>query len=54
MDLGEYAAIRARFVLHDRDASFSAAFDAVFQSAGSDTLHSDHPVTHESCQAESG
>jgi len=23
-----------RFVLHDRDASFSAAFDAVFQSAG--------------------
>ena len=25
---------RVRFVLHDRDASFTAAFDAVFQAAG--------------------
>ena len=33
MDLDDVG-IRARFVLHDRDASFSAAFDAVFQSAG--------------------
>jgi putative transposase len=33
MDLDD-AGIRVRFVLHDRDASFSAAFDAVFQSAG--------------------
>jgi transposase InsO family protein len=33
MDL-EDPGIRVRFVLHDRDASFSAAFDAVFQSAG--------------------
>ena len=33
MDLDD-ASIRVRFVLHDRDASFSAAFDAVFQSAG--------------------
>ena len=33
MDLDD-ASIRVRFVLHDRDASFSAATDAVFQSAG--------------------
>jgi transposase InsO family protein len=33
MDLDD-ASIRVRFVLHDRDASFSAAFDAVFQPAG--------------------
>jgi putative transposase len=33
MDLDD-ASIRVRFVLHDRDASFSAAFDEVFQSAG--------------------
>ena len=25
---------RAKFVLHDRDASFTQAFDAVFQAAG--------------------
>ncbi len=38
MDLDD-AGIRARFVLHDRDASFSAAFDAVFQSAGIRVIH---------------
>jgi putative transposase len=30
----EDAGTRVKFVLHDRDASFSAAFDAVFQAAG--------------------
>jgi transposase InsO family protein len=39
MDLDD-AGIRARFVLHDRDASFSAKFDAVFQSAGITVIHS--------------
>ena len=34
------AGIRAKFVLHDRDASFSAAFDALFQSAGIRVIHS--------------
>ena len=33
MDL-EDAGIRVKFVLHDRDASFTAAFDAAFQAAG--------------------
>jgi len=33
MDL-EDAGTRAEFVLHDRDASFTATFDAVFQAAG--------------------
>jgi putative transposase len=33
MDL-EDAGTRAKFVLHERDASFTAAFDAVFQAAG--------------------
>jgi putative transposase len=33
MDLGD-TATRAKFVLHDRDASFTQAFDAVFQAAG--------------------
>jgi hypothetical protein len=33
MDL-EDAGTRAKFVLHDRGASFTAAFDAVFQAAG--------------------
>jgi hypothetical protein len=33
MDLKDTGA-RVKFVLHDRDASFTAAFDAVFQSAG--------------------
>ena len=33
MDLGD-AGTRAKFVLRDRDASFTQAFDAVFQAAG--------------------
>ena len=33
MDL-EDAGTRVKFVLHDRDASFTAGFDAVFQAAG--------------------
>ena len=33
MDLGD-AGTRAKFILHDRDASFTQAFDAVFQAAG--------------------
>ena len=33
MDL-EDAGTRVKFVLHDRDASFTAAFDAVFQAGG--------------------
>jgi putative transposase len=33
MDL-EDAGTRAKFVVHDRDASFTAAFDSVFQAAG--------------------
>jgi len=33
MDL-EDAGTRAKFVLHDRDASFTLAFDAVFQVGG--------------------
>jgi hypothetical protein len=32
-DLGD-TGTRAKFVLHDRDASFTQAFDAVFQAAG--------------------
>jgi putative transposase len=39
MDLDD-ASIRVRFVLHDRDASFSAASGAVFQSAGITVIHS--------------
>jgi hypothetical protein len=33
MDL-EDAGMSVKFVLHDRDPSFTAAFDAVFQAAG--------------------
>jgi transposase InsO family protein len=39
MDLEE-AGTRAKFVLHDRDASFTAAFDAVFQAAGAKVVRS--------------
>jgi putative transposase len=39
MDLGD-ARARAKFVLHDRDASFTQAFDAVFQAAGIRVLRS--------------
>ena len=34
MRLSAPTAPRAKFVLHDRDASFTQAFDAVFQAAG--------------------
>jgi hypothetical protein len=33
MDL-EYAGMSVKFVLHDRNAGFTAAFDAVFQASG--------------------
>ena len=39
MDLEE-AGTRVKFVLHDRDASFTQAFDAVFQAAGSPVIRS--------------
>ena len=39
MDL-EDAGTRVKFVLHDRDASFTLAFDAVFQAAGVSVIRS--------------
>ena len=39
MDL-EDAGTRVKFVLHDRDASFTAAFDAVFRAAGARVIRS--------------
>ncbi len=39
MDLDD-AGTRVKFVLHDRDASFTAAFDAVFQAAGARVIRS--------------
>ena len=39
MDL-EDTGTRVKFVLHDRDASFTAAFDAVFQAAGARIVRS--------------
>ena len=39
MDLGD-AGTQAKFVLHDRDASFTQAFDAVFQAAGITVIRS--------------
>jgi len=39
MDL-EDAGTRAKFVLHDRDASFTATFDSVFQAAGISVIRS--------------
>jgi transposase InsO family protein len=39
MSLGD-AGARAKFVLHDRDASFTQAFDAVFQAAGTRVIRS--------------
>ena len=39
MDL-EDAGVGAKFVLHDRDGSFTQAFDAVFQAAGSRVIRS--------------
>ena len=39
MDLDE-AGIRVKFVLHDRDANFTAAFDAVFRAAGARVVRS--------------
>jgi transposase len=39
MDLGD-AGVRTKFILHDRDASFTQAFDAVFQAAGSRVIRS--------------
>jgi putative transposase len=39
MDL-EDAGTRVKFVLHDRDASFTAAFDEVFRAAGVRTVRS--------------
>jgi len=42
MDL-EDAGTRAKFVLHDRDTSFTAVFDAVFQAAGVRVIRSAYP-----------
>ncbi len=39
MDL-EDAKTSVKFVLHDRDASFATAFDAVFQAAGARVVRS--------------
>jgi transposase InsO family protein len=39
MDLGD-AGTPAKFVLHDRDASFTAAFDAVFRAADARVIRS--------------
>ena len=39
MDLQD-TGFRVNFVLHDRDASFTAAFDAVFQAAGARVIRS--------------
>ena len=39
MDLDD-AGMTVKFVLHDRDASFTAAFDAVFQAAGARVIRS--------------
>jgi len=39
MDL-EDAGMSVKFILHDRDASFTAAFDAVFESAGARVVRS--------------
>ena len=39
MDL-EDTGMRVKFVLHDRDASFTAAFDAVFKAAGARVVRS--------------
>ena len=39
MDL-EDAGTRMRFALHDRDASFTVGFDAVFQAAGAKVVRS--------------
>jgi putative transposase len=39
MDLDD-AGMRVKFILHDRDASFTAAFDAVFQAAGARVVRS--------------
>ena len=40
MDL-EDTGIRVKFMLHDRDTSFMAAFDAVFQAVGARVIPSD-------------
>lgn len=37
MDLDD-AGTKAKFLIHDRDASFSAAFDAVFSAAGTEVI----------------
>jgi putative transposase len=39
MDLADEG-MRVKFVLHDRDASFTAAFDAVFHAAGARVVRS--------------
>ena len=39
MDTGD-AGISVKFILHDRDASFTAAFDAVFQAVGARVVRS--------------
>src|SRR5690348_8031026 len=40
MDLEDAGMMTVKFVLHDRDACFTAAFDAVFQAAGARVVRS--------------
>ena len=39
-DLGDATGTRAKFVLHDRDSSFTQAFDAVFEAAAIQEIRS--------------
>ncbi len=43
MDLGDATGTRAKFVLHDRDSSFTQASDAVFPAAGIRVIRSAAP-----------
>jgi hypothetical protein len=51
MDLDD-AGTSVKFVLHDRDASFTVAFDAVFQAAGARVVRSAIQAPRVNCYAE--